>query len=44
MHKEVIHAYISLVKIQGKRSLEGPRCRWEDSIKMNIRIECEGVD
>jgi len=31
-------------KTEGKESLEGPRCRWEDSIKMNIRIECEGVD
>jgi hypothetical protein len=24
-------------KPEGKRSLEGPRCRWEDNIKMDRR-------
>jgi hypothetical protein len=28
-------------KLQGKRPLRGPRCRWEDNIKMDVQ-EVEG--
>jgi hypothetical protein len=30
-------------KPEGKRSLERPRCRWEDGIKMNLRETGWGV-
>jgi hypothetical protein len=32
-------------KCEGKRMLGGPRCRWEDNIRMDIRdTGWEGVD
>jgi hypothetical protein len=39
-------AYRALVgKPEGKRPLERPRCRWEDSIKMDLReVGCGGTD
>jgi hypothetical protein len=34
-----------VVKPEGKRPLERPRCRWEDKIKMDLReIRWGGVD
>jgi hypothetical protein len=34
-----------LNKPEGKKTLERPRYRWEDNIKMDLReIELEGVD
>jgi hypothetical protein len=36
---------IFIGKPEGKRSLERPRCRWEDNININLReIWLEGVD
>jgi hypothetical protein len=29
-------------KLEGKRPLERPRCRWEDGIRMNLRETCRG--
>ena len=32
-------------KPEGKRQLGGPRCRWEDNIKMGLqKVECGGMD
>jgi hypothetical protein len=31
-------------KAEGKRPLEKPRRRWEDNIKMDLRVGCGGVD
>jgi len=32
-------------KPEGKRPLGGPRCRWEDNIKMDLQeVGCGGVD
>jgi len=31
-------------KPNGKRPLHTPRCRWEDDIKVDLKIGCEGVD
>ena len=32
-------------KPEGNRQLEGPRCGWEDNIKMNLQeVGCEGID
>ena len=32
-------------KPEGKRPLERPRCRWEDSIKMDLQeVGCAGMD
>ena len=32
-------------KPEGKRPLGRPRCRWEDSIKMELQeVECGGMD
>ena len=38
--------YRGLVGIrEGKRPLGRPRCRWEDSIKMNLQdVGCVGMD
>jgi hypothetical protein len=36
-HWEMKNAYILVVKPEGKRILEIPRCRWEDIIKMHPR-------
>jgi hypothetical protein len=35
---------ISIAKSDVKRSLERCRNRWEDSIKMDKEVGCEGVD
>jgi hypothetical protein len=42
---EIIHAYKMLVEhSEGMRPLEKPRCRWKDTIKMDLKkIGC-GVD
>jgi hypothetical protein len=46
MHGEKRNAYKILVgKEEGKRPLGRPRCRWEDSIKMDLRkIGWCGID
>jgi hypothetical protein len=32
-------------KPEGKRTLGGPRCRWEDNIKMDLKeVGCWGMD
>jgi hypothetical protein len=32
-------------KTEGKRQLSGPRCRWEDNIKMDLQeVGCGGMD
>jgi hypothetical protein len=32
-------------KLEGKRPLGGPRCRWEDNIKMDLQeVERRGMD
>jgi len=40
------HVYRDLVgKPEGKRPLGRPRCRWEDSIKMDLqKVGCGGMD
>jgi hypothetical protein len=36
---------ILVVKFQGKMACDGPRSRWEDNIKIDIReIGCNSVD
>jgi hypothetical protein len=36
---------IKKTKPEGKRPLESPRPRWEDSIKMDLQeVVCEGMD
>ena len=36
---------ILLGKLDGKRHLERPRCRWEDNIKMDLReVGCDAGD
>ena len=39
-------AYRILVgKLEGKRPLGRPRCRWENNIKMDLQeVGCEGMD
>jgi hypothetical protein len=43
---EKVNAYRILVrKLEGKRPLGRPRCRWEDNIKMDLReIGWGGMD
>jgi hypothetical protein len=37
MHEEKSNAYRVLMgRLEGKRLLRRPRCRWEDSIKMDL--------
>jgi hypothetical protein len=37
-HGEMRYRYQILVgKLEGRRPLGKPRCRWEDNIKMNLR-------
>jgi hypothetical protein len=32
-------------KLEGKRPLGRPRCRWKDNIKMDLKeVGCEGMD
>jgi hypothetical protein len=44
-HNEKLHAHKILVRIpKGKKPLR-PGYRWEDNIKMNLKvIECEGIN
>jgi hypothetical protein len=34
---------VLLGKAEGKRSLGRSRCRWEDNIKMDLEVGCEGM-
>jgi hypothetical protein len=44
--EKMMNAYKMLIGIaEGKRSLKRPSCKWEDSIKMDLRNMClEGAD
>jgi hypothetical protein len=36
---------ISMGKLERKRSLGRPRCRWEDNIEKDLqKVECGGLD
>jgi hypothetical protein len=38
--REDNHVYKTLIgRPEGKKSLERPSCRWEDNIKMDVKVE-----
>ena len=45
MHGEKRNAYrVSVWKPEGKMSLGRSSRRWEDNIKMNLKVGCRGTD